>query len=222
MGMRAPVALITGGLGDLAQALHVELTGQGYAVHAPGRVELDVTDTASVNAFVGGLEAIDLLVCNAGVCRDAGVLKMEEDDFDLVLDTCLTGAFRAARASLKRMSRQRQGHVVFIGSFSGWRGPAGQANYAAAKAGLMGLTQSLAAEYGARNIRVNCVLPGFMETRMTAGLVEELKKTFRAAHTLGRFNTPQEVGRFVVHLDRFLPHTSGQVFNLDSRLHRSA
>lgn len=220
--MHAPVALITGGLGELAQALHVELTGQGYAVHAPGRTEMDVTSSASVDAFVSGLEALDLLVCNAGVCRDASMLKMEELDFDQVLDTCLTGAFRAARAALKRMSRQRRGHIVFIGSFSGLRGPAGQANYAAAKSGLLALTQSLAAEYGARNIRVNCVLPGFMETRMTAGLGEDLKKTFLAAHTLGRFNTPQEVGRFIVHLDRFLPHTSGQVFNLDSRLHRSA
>jgi NAD(P)-dependent dehydrogenase (short-subunit alcohol dehydrogenase family) len=220
--MHAPVALITGGLGDLAQALHVELTGQGYTVHAPGRTEMDVTSSASVDAFVSGMEALDLLVCNAGVCRDGGMLKMEELDFDQVLDTCLSGAFRAARAALKRMSRQRRGHIVFIGSFSGWRGPAGQANYAAAKSGLLALTQSLAAEYGARNIRVNCVLPGFMETRMTAGLGEELKKTFLAAHTLGRFNTPQEVGRFIVHLDRFLPHTSGQIFNLDSRLHRSA
>lgn len=220
--MDAPVALITGGLGDLAQALHVELTGQGYAVHAPGRTEMDVTSSTSVEAFVSGLEALDLLVCNAGVCRDASMLKMEEMDFDQVLDTCLSGAFRAARAALNRMSGQRRGHIVFIGSFSGWRGPAGQANYAAAKAGLMGLTQSLAAEYGARNIRVNCVLPGFMETRMTAGLGEDLKRSFLAAHTLGRFNTTQEVSCFIAHLDRFLPHTSGQIFNLDSRLNRSA
>lgn len=220
--MPESTALITGGGGDLAQALHHELAEQGYAVQAPDRTGLDVTSTASVDGFVSQMDRLDLLICNAGLCRDASIQKMEDEDFDLVLDTCLTGAFRATRAALKRMARQRQGHIVFIGSFSALRGPAGQANYAAAKAGLLALTQSLAVEYGACNIRVNCVLPGFMETRMTAGLREEQRAAFLASHALGRFNTPLDVARFIAHLDRFMPHTSGQIFNLDSRVHRSA
>lgn len=214
-----PVALITGGQGGLGQALEKELSNQGYAVEAPGHEALDVTSTVSVQSWFGRLSNLDLLVCNAGVCRDASLLRLEADDFQLVLDTCLTGAFKAAREALQIMCQQRRGHIVFIGSFSGLRGPAGQANYAAAKAGLLALTQSLAAEYGPHNIRVNCVLPGFMETAMTAHLTPEQKQGFLASHTLGRFNTPERAARFVSLLDLEMPHTSGQLFNLDSRLH---
>ena len=215
-----PAALVTGGEGGLAAALQQELSAAGYAVHAPGRGQMDVTSTAAVQSYFAGLERLDLLVCNAGLTRDKLVTSMEPAEFDLVLDTCLTGAFKCARAALKLMSRQRQGHILFIGSFSGWSGPAGQANYAAAKAGLLGLAQSLAVEYGGRNVRVNCLLPGFMETPMTEALAPERKAAFKFAHTLGRFNTPLEAARFAVFLDRHLPHTSGQVFNLDSRVHR--
>ena len=115
---------------------------------------------------------------------------MSPDDFSAVLDVNLSGAFRVARAALKIMSRQRGGHIVFIGSFSALSGPAGQPNYAAAKAGLIGLTQSLAREYGARNIRVNCVLPGFLETRMTARLGDELRAQVPQARTRWDDSTP--------------------------------
>ncbi|MEY4483296.1 MAG: hypothetical protein RL693_748, partial [Verrucomicrobiota bacterium] len=155
-----------------------------------------------------------------GLVADKTLARMEDDDFSRVLDVCLTGAFRTARAALKLMSKQKQGHIVFIGSFSAWRGPIGQANYAAAKAGLFGLAESLAKEYGGRNIRVNVVLPGFMETKMTAGLDESIRATYRQTHALGRFNTAAETARFIAFLDQHLPHTSGQIFNLDSRVHR--
>jgi 3-oxoacyl-[acyl-carrier protein] reductase len=145
---------------------------------------------------------------------------MGAEDFSAVLDVNLSGAFRVARGALKRMSRQRVGHIVFIGSFSAFRGPAGQSNYAAAKAGLIALAQSLAREYGARNIRVNCVLPGFMETKMTSHLGDGLRAQFREEHMLGRFNTADEAARFVRFLHLEMPHTSGQVFSLDSRPHR--
>ena len=213
-------ALITGGAGDLARAMNAELEKVGLTVYAPPRAELDVADVASITAVFAKLERLDLLVCNAGITADRMLSNMSEAEFDLVLRTNLTGAFRCARAALKLMSRQRVGHIVFIGSFSALSGPAGQANYAAAKAGLIALTHSLAREYGTRNIRVNCILPGFMETKMTAALGDDLRAKFQEAHTLGRFNTPAEVARFIRFLHLEMPHTSAQVFNLDSRIRR--
>jgi 3-oxoacyl-[acyl-carrier protein] reductase len=145
---------------------------------------------------------------------------MTEEDFSRSLEINLSGGFYVSRAALKIMSKQRHGHIVMIGSFSALKGPVGQANYAAAKAGLIGLTQSLAQEYGSRNIRVNCVLPGFLETKMTAGLTPNAREKFRQSHALGHFNTTTQVADFISFLDQQLPHTSGQIFNLDSRIHR--
>lgn len=214
------IALITGGGGDLASAIRAELENHRLVVHAPARRQLDVTDPRSVAAAFHALDRLDLLVSNAGLCVDRSIAVMTAAEFAMVLDVNLSGAFRAAREALKRMAKQRSGHVVFIGSFSAISGPAGQCNYAAAKAGLIALTQSLAREYGPRNIRVNCVLPGFLETRMTASLGEDLRRRFREAHTLGRFNTTIEVARFIRFLHLEMAHTSGQVFSLDSRRHR--
>ena len=214
------IALITGGEGTLASALHRELSNQGYEIHAPGKSLLDVMETPSIQDYMSKLPRLDLLVCNAGLVEDKTLSRMEDEDFSKVLDVCLTGAFRTARAALKLMSKQRQGHIVFIGSFSALRGPIGQANYAAAKAGLFGLAESLAKEYGGRNIRVNVILPGFMETKMTAGLDDSKREEYRQTHTLGRFNTCAETVRFIAFLDQHLPHTSGQIFNLDSRVSR--
>ena len=147
--------------------------------------------------------------------------KMSESDFDQVIDVNLKGAFLVSQAAVKLMAKQRHGHIVNIGSYSALSGPFGQTNYAAAKAGLIGLTQSLAKEYGARNVRVNCVLPGFLETKMTRHLLEDA--TFRenliSAHALGRLNTPEDAARFIVFLHT-MENVSGQVFQLDSRMRR--
>lgn len=215
------VAVITGGAGDLAQALRLELEHQGWDVHGPGRTELDVTDKQSVQAFFGGLPWVDLLVHNAGITRDAVMANLTAGDFSSVLDVHLKGAFLCSQAVLKLMLRQKRGHIVHIGSFSALSGPAGQTNYAAAKAGLISLTQSTAAEYGARDIRVNCVLPGFLETKMTRRLLEGAKHRERvlAAHALGRLNTARDVARFIAFLHT-MENVSGQVFQLDSRLRR--
>lgn len=212
-------ALITGGHGALAQALRAELEMQGWCVHAPGRNEMDVTNAKAVVAKFATLEKLDLLVHNAGGLCDASMAKMRDEDFDAVLQAHLRGAFLTARAALKLMLRRHAGHMVFIGSHSALTGPVGQANYAAAKAGLIGLAQSLAAEYGPRGIRVNVVLPGFMETPMSAPLLAHPEKRERvlAAHTLGCLNTPAHAARFIAFLHT-LPHTSGQVFHLDSRI----
>lgn len=216
-----PTAVITGGAGDLAQAVAAELRGAGFIVLAPGRAELDVTRADSVRGFFATLPALDLLINNAGVCRDVSVLKMSEADFDQVVDVNLKGAFLTTQAAVKLMSKQRRGHIVNIGSYSALSGPAGQANYAAAKAGLIGLTQSIAKEYGARNIRANCILPGFLETKMTRHLLQDAawKENLLSAHALGRLNSPQDAARFIAFLHS-MENISGQIFQLDSRVRR--
>ena len=216
-------AVITGGAGDLAQAIAAELQSAGYAVLTPGREDLDVTSSDSVRRFFAALPGLDLLINNAGVCHDVSVAKMSEEEFDHVIDVNLKGAFLVSQAAVKLMSKQRHGHIVNIGSYSALSGPAGQANYAAAKAGLIGFTQSTAKEYGARNVRANCVLPGFLETKMTRHLLEDTAwlENLMSQHTLGKLNTAQDVGRFIVFLHS-MENVSGQVFQLDSRVRRWA
>jgi len=209
--------VITGGEGDLGQAIAGEFRTAGWQVGNPGRVELDVTRLDSVSAFFKGRET-DLLVCNAGLTRDVPLLKLSETDWDLVLQTNLHGAARTAKAALRGMVKRRSGHIIFISSFSALHPPAGQAAYAAAKAGLIGLGKTLAREVGPAGIRVNVVLPGFLETRMTAAVSEERREQVKAEHALGRFNTVEAVARFVRILQEELPHTSGQIFQLDSRI----
>lgn len=212
-------ALITGGAGDLAQAMKHELESQGWLVHAPSRSELDVTDKAQVQSVIGSLPRLDLLIHNAGILRDSSLLKMSASDFHDVLQVHLKGAFLTSQAALKIMLKQHQGHIIHIGSFSALSGPAGQANYAAAKAGLIALTQSLAAEYGSKNIRANCVLPGFLETKMTCSLLEKQRAQIESDHTLGRLNTTEQAAQFITFLHS-MENISGQVFQLDSRIHR--
>jgi len=216
-------AVITGGDGDLAKSIGNELKQAGFEVLAPGRDVLDVTNADSVKAFFATVKQIDLLVNNAGVCRDVSVVKMSEEEFDQVFDVNLKGAFLVSQAAVKIMAKQRRGHIVNIGSYSALSGPSGQANYAAAKAGLIGLTQSIAKEYGVRNVRANCVLPGFLETKMTRHLLEndEWREELMKTHALGRLNTPQDAARFIAFLHS-MQNVSGQVFQLDSRVHRWA
>jgi 3-oxoacyl-[acyl-carrier protein] reductase len=209
--------LISGGEGDLARALQKEFIGD--IVHAPGRKEMDVRDETQIEACFSRLERLDVLIVNAGLTRDGAVTSLTSDDFNEVVNANLRGAFLCARAALKLMLRQRSGHIVLIGSRAARHGTRGQSAYAAAKAGLVGLAQSLAKEYGARNIRCNVVLPGFLETRMTAGVSAGRREEIRGEHALGRFNTADNAARFIAFLAR-LDHVSGQVFTLDSRLDR--
>jgi 3-oxoacyl-[acyl-carrier protein] reductase len=216
-----PVALITGGSGDLAQAIRAELESQGWLVHAPSRQEMDITDKAQVQRVIGALGQLDLLIHNAGITRDSLLLKMSEAEFSDVLSVQLKGAFLCSQAALKIMIKQRQGHLIQIGSYSALCGPTGQANYAAAKAGLIALTQSLAAEYGPRGIRANVILPGFLDTKMTRHLLDDEAQHQRilSDHTLGELTTPQDTARFIAFLHT-LPAINGQVFQLDSRISR--
>jgi 3-oxoacyl-[acyl-carrier protein] reductase len=209
--------VITGGGGGLARAIHAAFHAAGLDLLAPGRTELDVTDAAAVKDYFRR-HSPELLVCNAGITRDAPLAKLREKDWDEVLAVNLRGAANCAAAALKGMIRARSGHIVFISSYSALHPPAGQAAYAAAKAGLIGLGKSLAKETGPAGIRVNVVLPGFLETRMTESVSPERRARVKSEHVLGRFNTPEAVAAFLVSLHLHLPHTSGQVFQLDSRV----
>lgn len=211
--------LISGGEGDLARALKKEFLQESHQVHAPGRKEMDVRNEEQVQAYFSRLHRLDVLIVNAGLTRDGAVTGLTPDNFSEVVDTNLRGAFLCARAALKLMLPQRSGHIVLIGSRAARCGTQGQSIYAAAKAGFVGLGQSLASEYGSRNIRCNVVLPGFLETRMTAVLSAQRREVVRQQHVLGRFNTAENAARFIAFLAR-LDHVSGQVFTLDSRIDR--
>ncbi|MEI9998044.1 MAG: SDR family NAD(P)-dependent oxidoreductase [Verrucomicrobiota bacterium] len=211
--------LITGGGGDLARALIAAFADAGDVVHAPPRAEMDVRDEAQVDAYFSRLDRLDVLIANAGLTRDGALASLSAADFDEVLGANLRGAFLCARAALRLMVRQRGGHVLLIGSRAGKHGTRGQSAYAAAKAGLVGLGQSLAREYGARNIRCNVVLPGFLQTKFVAHVPEKRLEEIRAEHVLGRLNTVENAARAIAFLAR-LDHVSGQVFTLDSRMDR--
>jgi len=211
------VAVITGGAGDLAQAIRKELVATGMEVDAPGRHLLDVSVPESVHGFFAGLERVDLLINNAAIRDDVLCAKMHPEQWDRVITTDLRGAFLCAQVAARKMIAQRSGHILNVGSFSARIGNAGQANYAAAKAGLIGLTQSLARELGKRNVRANCVMPGFLETKFSAGMVPEFKQQALEMHELRKFNTVEDAARFIAFLDT-MPFVSGQVFQLDSRI----
>jgi 3-oxoacyl-[acyl-carrier protein] reductase len=211
--------LITGGRGALAGAMQKEFAAQGDRVLAPGRDELDVRDEKLVDGYFAKLDRLDVLVANAGIVRDATLFKLTDDDFNAVIDTNLRGVFLCVRAAVRLMIKQRSGHLILIGSRSARNGPCGQAVYAAAKAGLMAFGQSVAREYGPRDIRCNIVLPGFLETKFVGKLTPERIEAIRAEHALGRFNTVDNAARFIAFLAR-IDHVSGQVFTLDSRIDR--
>ena len=140
---------------------------------------------------------VEVLVANAGITRDQLMMRMSEEDFAAVVDTNLTGSWRVAKRASKGMLRLRRGRVVFISSVVGLLGSAGQSNYAASKAGLVGLARSLASELGSRGITYNVVAPGFVETEMTAVLSDELQATYKSQIPLGRFCSVDEVARVV-------------------------
>ena len=182
---------------------------------------LDVADAAGVERAMAEaikkFNRLDVLVNNAGVTADTLLAQLSDEHWARVIDVNLNGAFRCCRAVARQMIRQRDGHIINISSHSAQRGPRGQANYAAAKAGLVGLTQSLAKELGSRNVRVNAIFPGVLPTKMTAPLSAEQIAAFAEANALGRINSADEVARFIAFLAT-TQNISGQVFALDSRV----
>ncbi len=210
--------LIIGGEGSLAKACAEDFSGNAWEVLAPSRTELDISEASSVEAYFAECGEIDLLICAAGVTQDEVMLRMKEADWDKVLEVNLSGAFRCARAVSRQMLRRRSGHVLFVSSYSAIHPPVGQVNYAAAKAGLIGMAKSLAAEWGDRSVRVNVLIPGFMDTKMTTDVASAARDAAKAKHVLEEFNTPDRVAKFAYFLDEHMELTSGQVFNLDSRI----
>jgi 3-oxoacyl-[acyl-carrier protein] reductase len=234
------VALITGGSRGIGRAIATRLAEAGAHVAVvardagrasetadalPGggkRVGLgaDVSVPDQVAAMIAGTEEalgpIDILVNNAGVTRDGLLVRMGEDDWQTVLDTNLKGAFNTTKAVVRGMMKRRSGRIINITSVVGITGNRGQANYAASKAGLIGLTKSVAKELASRNILVNAVAPGFIETDMTAELSEEARQTLRTQIPLGRLGSVEDVAGVVAFLASDLAgYITGQVLVVD-------
>jgi 3-oxoacyl-[acyl-carrier protein] reductase len=203
--------LVTGGNRGIGLAIARAFAEAGDAVtitHRSGEpplglaaVRCDVTDQSSVTAAFSELEErqgpVEILVANAGVTRDTLLLRMSDDDFGAVVDTNLIGAFRVVRQAARGMLRARKGRIVLIGSVVGLLGSPGQANYAATKAGLVGMARSIARELGSRGITVNVVAPGFVESDMTAELSVERRTEILSGIPLGRYASADEVAKVV-------------------------
>ena len=234
-GRTAFVTGSTRGIGlSVARALHaagakVAIVGRDVARAQIVAVELgeraagvacDVADAEQVEAAIAAAEAalgpIDILVNNAGLTRDNILLRLSEDDWDVVLDANLKGAFLTTRAVIKGMMKRRSGRIINITSVVGLTGNKGQANYAASKAGLIGLTKSVAKEYASRGVLANCIAPGFIETDMTAALPSEARTALLEQIALGRLGRPEEIAAAVLFLASDLAaYITGQVLVVD-------
>jgi len=185
-----------------AEAITARFGEQGVAGEG---MQLDVTDIEQIGAVFKAIEekhgsSPDVLVNNAGITKDGLLMRMKEDQWDAVINANLNSIYRVSKAALKSMMKKRWGRIISISSVVGSRGNAGQANYAAAKAGLDGFTRALAQEVGSRGITVNSVAPGFIATDMTEGLKEEWKEKLLEAVPVGRLGTPSEIASAVLHL----------------------
>lgn len=225
--------LITGGNRGIGYSIAEEFLAQGHRVAVTARsgsgpagaltVIADVTDADSIDAAFTAVETelgpVEVVVANAGITRDTLLLRMSEDDFTSVIDTNLTGAFRTVKRASKGMLKARFGRIILISSVVGLYGSAGQVNYSASKAGLVGMARSLTRELGGRGITANVVAPGFIETDMTAALPEDQQKAYQEAIPAGRFATPTEVARVVAWLaGDDAAYISGAVIPVDGGL----
>jgi 3-oxoacyl-[acyl-carrier protein] reductase len=219
-----PIALVTGATRGIGAAIALQLAQQGHrvigtATSDEGTVKisqalsafpgcrgatLNVNDadavTTLVDAIVNEFGGLQVLVNNAGITRDTLAMRMKDDDWDAVLDTNLKAVFRMSRAVMRPMMKQRYGRIISITSVVGASGNPGQANYAAAKAGVAGMTRALARELGSRGITVNCVAPGFIETDMTASLPEAQQKALLGQIPLGHLGQPADIAHAVAYL----------------------
>ena len=235
-------AVVTGGSRGIGRAIAVALAAEGakvaviYAGNAAAAEETlslikeqggeavamqcDVADDAAVSDMINAVKeqfgSVDILVNNAGITRDGLLMRMKEGDWQTVLDTNLTGVFHCTKAVTKLMMKQRSGAIINITSVVGQTGNAGQANYAAAKAGMIGFTKSVAKELASRGIRVNAVAPGCIDTDMTAVLSDAVKEDMLKSIPLGRVAQPEEVAKAVVFLSSDnASYITGQVLNVD-------
>jgi 3-oxoacyl-[acyl-carrier protein] reductase len=236
------VALITGAARGIGQAIALALAQPGLLLYlndvvlgddarftqkaveergaAARLIEFDVADAAQVQAAMDEIikesGRLDILVNNAGITRDNLIMRMKETEWDLVLAVNLKGAYNCIRAASKPMLKQRYGRIISISSVVGVMGNAGQANYVASKAGLIGLTKTVARELASRNITVNAVAPGFIQTEMTEALPEKTKAEMQAQIPLNRFGTPHEVAQAVAFLaSDAAAYITGQVIHVN-------
>lgn len=224
VALTGQVALVTGASRGIGAAIALELAARGFRVvgtattdegaarisqalsaHAGCRgARLDVNDAAAAEALIDSLVkehgGLQVLVNNAGITRDMLAMRLKDEDWDAVLDTNLKAVFRMSRAVMRTMMKQRYGRIISITSVVGASGNPGQANYAAAKAGVAGMTRALARELGSRGITVNCVAPGFIETDMTASLPEEQQKALLGQIPLGHLGKPADIAHAVAFL----------------------
>ncbi len=208
--------ILTGGSGGLGKALSKAFSDSDWQVTAPSHSEMEVTDAQAVANYLKD-RPVDLLICCAGITEDSLLFKMKESAWDRVMDVNFQGAAHCAHSVIPAMLKKGRGHLIFISSHSALHPQIGQAAYASAKAALIGLTTSLAEIYGHKNIRVNAILPGYLETDMTASVSTVKRTKILSSHFLGRFNQPATVAKFCRFLHDSLPETSGQVIQLDSR-----
>jgi len=243
---KGQVALVTGASRGIGAAIALELAKQGLQVVGTATTDegaarisaalsafpgcrganLNVNDAAAgeslIDEIVKAQGGLHVLVNNAGITRDTLAMRMKDDDWDAVLDTNLKAVFRMSRACIRPMMKQRYGRIISITSVVGASGNPGQANYAAAKAGVAGMTRALARELGSRNITVNCVAPGFIATDMTAALPQAQHQALMAQIPLGKLGTPEDIAHAVSYLASPLAgYVTGQELHVNGGMHMS-
>jgi 3-oxoacyl-[acyl-carrier protein] reductase len=231
--MTPRTVLVTGGNRGIGHAIAAEFVAQGHRVAVTARsgegpagtltVRADVTDGAALDAAFTAIEeklgAVEVVVANAGITRDTLLMRMTDDDFEVVVDTNLGGAFRVVKRASKGMIKAKFGRIVLISSVVGLFGGPGQVNYSSSKAGLVGMARSITRELGARGITANVVAPGFIATDMTADLPEQTQADYKKSIPAGRFATPDEVAKVVVWIaSDDASYISGAVIPVDGGL----